>query len=102
MAKIRRVLLGTSLALTVGLAAAGPATWPVTAQDAVGYPECAQAKFMEHTADATDSVGLAVDQLDADAEDALIEEYLAFHAQVVEEGGKLSLVPGSRLRTHAN
>ena len=33
---------------------------------------------------------------------ALIDEYLSFHAQVVEEGGKLSLVPGSRLRTHAN
>jgi hypothetical protein len=57
---------------------------------------------MEHTADAADSTGLTGDQLDADAGDALIEEYLAFHAQVVEEGGKLSLVPGSRLRTHAN
>jgi hypothetical protein len=104
MAKIRRALLGTGLALTVGFAAAGPATWPVTAQNAIEYPECAQAlKPMQRTADALDTAGvITADQMDVDADEALIDEYLSFHAQVVEEGGKLSLVPGSRLRTHAN
>ena len=104
MAKIRRVLLGTGLALTVGFAGAGPATWPVTAQNAIGYPECAQSsKLMQRTADATDPTGMmTAEQIDADADDALIDEYLSFHAQVAEEGGMLSLVPGSRLRTHAN
>jgi len=93
MAKIKRALLGTGLALTVGLAVAGPAV-----QNAV---ECAQAKLMQQTADAVDPSGvMTADQSDAD--DALIEEYLSFHAQVAEEGGKLSLVPGLGLRTHAN
>ena len=100
---IRRASLGAGLALTVGLAAAGPATWPVTAQNAIEYPECAQAKLLQHTAGASEALSVAaVDQPDADAEDELIDEYLSFHAQVVEEGGKLSLVPGSRLRTHSN
>ena len=104
MTKIKRALLGAGLALTVGLAAAGPATWPVTAQNVIEYPECAQAsKLMQHTADASQSVNVAaMDQFDPEAADELIDEYLSFHAQVVEEGGKLSLVPGSRLRTHAN
>jgi hypothetical protein len=102
MAKIKRALLGTGLALTVGLAAAGPATWRATAQDAAGYAECAQSKLMQQT-NAIDPAGvITADQSDADAEDALIDEYLSFHAQVVEEGGKLSLVPGLSLRTHAN
>jgi len=101
MAKIRRALLGAALALTVGLAAAGPATWPVTAQNAIEYPECAQAsKLMQHTADVSQSVSVAARE--PEAADELIDEYLSFHAQVVEEGGKLSLVPGSRLRTHSN
>jgi len=103
MAKIRRALLGASLALTVGLAAAGPATWPVTAQNVIEYPECAQAsKLMQHTADVSQSVDVAMEQAVPEAVDELIDEYLSFHAQVVEEGGKLSLVPGSRLRTHSN
>jgi hypothetical protein len=104
MANIRRVLLGAGLALTVSLAGAGPATWPVTAQNAIDYPECAQAgKFIQRTADAAEMPGvMTAEQVDADGEDALIEEYLSFHAQVVEEGGTLALVPGSRLRTHAN
>ncbi len=102
MAKMKLALLGSGLALMVGLAAAGPATWPVTAQNEIKYAECAQnANAVQHTADAADPVRLlTADQ--ADADDELIEEYLSFHAQVVEEGGKLSLVPGSRLRTHAN
>jgi hypothetical protein len=101
MAKMKLALLGSGLALMVGLAAAGPATWPVTAQAEIKYAECAQNAALQHTADATDSVRLlTAEQVDAD--DELIEEYLSFHAQVVEEGGKLSLVPGSRLRTHAN
>ena len=104
MTKIRRALLGAALALTVGLAAAGPATWPLTAQNAIEYPECAQAsKLMQHTADVSPSLSVAaVDAVDPEAADELIDEYLSFHAQVVEEGGKLSLVPGSRLRTHSN
>src|SRR5262245_16521658 len=103
MAKIKRALLGTGLALAVGLAAAGPATWPVTAQNvAAGYPECAQTKPMQRSADAIDPSGVIMsDQTDADA-DALIDEYLSFHAQVMEEAGKLSLVPGLGLRIHAN
>ena len=101
---IRRASLGAGLALTVGLAAAGPATWPVTAQNAIEYPECAEAaKLLQQTAGAAEPLSVAaVDQPDADAKDELIDEYLSFHAQVVEEGGKLSLVPGSRLRTHSN
>ena len=104
MTKIRRALLGAGLALTVGLAAAGPATWPVTAQNAIEYPECAQAsKLMQHTADVSQPVSVAaMDQTNPEAADELIDEYLSFHAQVVEEGGKLLLVPGSRLRTHSN
>jgi len=101
MAKIKRVLLGTGLALTVGLAGAGPAKWPVTAQNAMDYPECSRAsKLMQRTADAAEAE--AVLTAESDVDDALIDEYLSFHAQVVEEGGKLSLVPGSSLRTHAN
>jgi hypothetical protein len=100
---IRRASLGAGLALTVGLAVAGPATWPVTAQNAIEYPECAEAAKMQHTAVASEAVSVAaVDQTDADAQEELIDEYLSFHEQVVEEGGKLSLVPGSRLRTHSN
>jgi hypothetical protein len=80
MTKIQRALLGTGLALTVGLAAAGPATWTVTS-DPSGLVQAGQ-----------NEVGV---------DDALIDEYLSFHAQVVEEG-KLSLLPGLGLRTHAN
>jgi hypothetical protein len=104
MAKIKYALLGAGLALTVGLAAAGPATWPLTAQNAIDYPDCGKAAgLMQHTADAGEHTGwITADQTDADAQDALIAEYLSFHAQVVEDGGKLSLVPGSLLRTHSN
>jgi hypothetical protein len=99
MTNIQRALLGTGLALTVGLAAAGPATWTVTAQHAV---DCAQAKLMQRTADTSDPSGLVqAGQNEVGVDDALIDEYLSFHAQVVEEG-KLSLLPGLGLRTHAN
>ena len=60
------------------------------------------AKLMQHTADVSQSVDVAMEQAVPEAVDELIDEYLSFHAQVVEEGGKLSLVPGSRLRTHSN
>ena len=100
MTKIRRALLGAGLALTVGLAAAGQATWPVTAQNAIQNQECVEDAKLKH---ASQSLSVAaVDQNEVDEQDELIEEYLSFHAQVAEEGGKLSLVPGSRLRTHAN
>jgi|SRR5690242_1158608 len=97
---IRSASLGAALALTVGLAAAGPATWPLTAQTAIQTPECAQGAKPLQSSEVLNTA--AVDEMDALAQDELIEEYLSFHAQVVEEGGKLSLVPGSRLRTHAN
>jgi hypothetical protein len=112
MPNIRGASLGAGLALTVGLAAAGQATWPstaqnavptrnvVTAQNAIENQECAQDAKLKH---ATESLSVAaVNDNDIVEQNELIEEYLSFHAQVVEEGGKLSLVPGSRLRTHAN
>jgi hypothetical protein len=57
---------------------------------------------MQRTADTSDPSGVVqAGQNDVDVDDALIDEYLSFHAQVVEEG-KLSLLPGLGLRTHAN
>lgn len=101
MASIKRVLLGAALALTFGLAAAGQVNRPIAAQNAVQYPECDKGKM--HQASEVSEMNLAtLESADADTADALIDEYLSFHAQVVEEGGKLSLVPGSSLRTHAN
>jgi len=101
-----KVLLGASLLLATSIASAGAAA-PEKVPTLGGYPECADAahrtsKRIPDSRHGNLSVRDVTKDNASDAHNRTIDEYLSFHAQVVEEVGKLSLVPGSRLRTHSN
>src|ERR1700693_5282389 len=106
MAKIREALLGMALILTASIAAAGPVGHGKI-KSLAGDPECpgAAAWMAKALGDASQDTHFAPDA-DEDnisgGSDSLIGEYLSFHAQVIEENGKFSLMPWSGLRTHAN
>lgn len=106
MAKIRVALLGMGLILTASIAAAGPIGHGKT-KSLAGDPECpgAAAWMAKALRDANQNARFP-QEADEDnisgGADSIIEEYLSFHAQVIEENGKFSLMPWSGLRTHAN
>ena len=106
MAKLRDVLLGTTLMLVAGLGAAATAVRPSLADNAIEFPTCEEtAEWREQDATAMHEIAAVEDDSVANAVEAggsLVEEYLSFHAQATEETGKLSPMPWSRLRTHAN
>jgi hypothetical protein len=107
MAKIKRILLGSTLMLVTGLAIAGTVIFPTLADNAIEFPTCDQAAdwrvqdmsaVAEHPLPKDEAFSSEQDSAAASA----LEEYLSFHAQATEQTSKLLPLPWSRLRTHAN
>jgi hypothetical protein len=98
------LLLGASLLMAAGVAAAGPVKHgpEITGKET----DCANAAAWMDKIIGGAGVDLGFVEPEQDnvtgPEDSMIEEYLSFHAQASEEDGKLSLMPWSALRSHSD
>lgn len=100
MSSIRSMTAVFGISLLLGIT-------PVTAAEQDADPACGDAAaWLVHALGISGEAARLAEPIEQDnisgGEDSMIEEYLSFHAQAVEENGKFSLMPWSGLRTHAN